>query len=96
MEQLGDSIKVTERRFKNTMAFTKEWNQVNQTSHPVNCEVTLRKLQHIKILYIKNKVSGIKSFMKNDALVLFGVTRTTSIILNKCKDLFICDTTGYY
>lgn len=72
-------------------------------SHPVNCEVTLRELQHIKmvrcnphVLYIKNKVSGIKSFMKNDALVLFGVTRTTSIILNKCKGLFNCDTTGYY
>jgi len=62
-------------------------------SHPVNCEVTLKELQHIKmvrcnhhVLYNNNK--DIKFFMKNDALVLFGVTRTTSTIINKCKKLF--------
>lgn len=76
-------------------------------SHPVNCEVTLSELQHIKryalmvrcnphVLYIKKEVSGISSSMKNDTLVLFGVTAgTTSVKHNKCEDLFIHDTTGY-
>lgn len=87
-----------------------ESNEPNTiTNHPVNCEVTLSELQHIKryaalmvrcnphVLYIKNEVSGIRSSMKNDALVLFGVTAgTTSIKNNKCEDLFIRDTTGYY